>query len=264
MQHMPSAAIVAITIHDDSFECHVGSNSFIQPNIFPAGLFPAPSRLRADCTAQPASTCLAGHLSRLRFFLWSPHMPHGLTPSARRRALAALPLAVTSLPSLANALATAPPPREIESELPGALLRGRGRLRFLGLSVYDARLWVADGFEPASFGAVPLALELVYARRFAGRMIAERSLDEMQRVPGISPEQRARWLEAMRGVFPDVTVGDRITGVHRPGAAARFFLNANLRGEIADPEFGRRFFGIWLSPTTSEPGLRQSLLGVRS
>lgn len=194
-------------------------------------------------------------------------MHHLPTLRARRRAVAAvavLPLAVASLPSLGNAPATVPRPREVEAELPGALLRGQGRLRFLGLSVYDARLWVADGFEPASYGAAPLALELVYARRLVGRMIAERSLEEMQRVPGISPEQGTRWLEAMRGVFPDVTAGDRITGVHRPGAAARFFVNANLRGEIADPEFARRFFGIWLSPTTSEPSLRQSLLGGSS
>lgn len=35
-------------------------------------------------------------------------------------------------------------------------------------------------------------------------------------------------------------------------------------GEVADPEFARLFFGIWLSPNTSEPALRQALLASRS
>jgi len=32
-------------------------------------------------------------------------------------------------------------------------------------------------------------------------------------------------------------------------------------GEVKDAEFARRFFGIWLAPSTSEPALRQTLLG---
>ena len=33
-------------------------------------------------------------------------------------------------------------------------------------------------------------------------------------------------------------------------------------GEVADAEFSRLFFGIWLSPQTSEPGLRQALIAA--
>jgi len=42
----------------------------------------------------------------------------------------------------------------------------------------------------------------------------------------------------------------------------RFFHNGALRSELRDTDFTRRFFGIWLSPQTSEPKLRQSLLGA--
>ena len=31
-------------------------------------------------------------------------------------------------------------------------------------------------------------------------------------------------------------------------------------GEIADDAFSRRFFGIWLSPKTSQPGMRETML----
>ena len=33
-------------------------------------------------------------------------------------------------------------------------------------------------------------------------------------------------------------------------------------GEIADPEFGRAFFAIWLDPRTSAPQLRANLLST--
>ena len=46
-----------------------------------------------------------------------------------------------------------------------------------------------------------------------------------------------------------------------PGTATRIFVNGTLRGEVRDAEFTRLFFGIWLSPRTSEPRLREALLG---
>jgi hypothetical protein len=169
-----------------------------------------------------------------------------------------LALASAALPSWAERAA----PAEVEAELPDARLRGSGRLTFFGLHVYDARLWVREAFDAADFERQPFALELEYGRALYGRLIAERSLDEMRRLGEIDEEQGERWLAAMKRSFPDVAKGDRITGVHRPAEATRFFVNGTLRGELRDAEFARRFFGIWLAPQTSEPALRQSLLGA--
>ena len=173
----------------------------------------------------------------------------------RRRLLAAAGVLASPLTGWANT-----PPPELREELPAARLAGQGRLRFFGLSVYDARLWLttAPGPEP---WVQPLALELAYTRDLVGAQIAERSLTEMRRVGEVSPPQAERWLAQMRQLFPDVRAGDRITGVHRPGEGARFFLNGRRLGEVADAAFARLFFAIWLSPRTSEPGLRAQLLG---
>ncbi len=167
-------------------------------------------------------------------------------------ALAAVPLAAD---------ANRAPPAEVEAELPGARLLGSGRLTFLGLEVYEARLWTDDDFTADRFDRHSLALELQYARTLYGRLIAERSLEEMKRLGSISADQGERWLAAMQRTFPDVGRGDRITGVQRPGEAVRFYFNGSLRGELRDAEFTRRFFGIWLAPQTSEPSLRRALLG---
>ncbi len=153
------------------------------------------------------------------------------------------------------------PPPEVALELPGARLHGRGSLRYFGLRVYDALLWVGGPLAADSTASAPLALELRYARRLRGPLIAERSLAEMRRQGEIHEARARRWLEAMVQLFPDVDAGDRITGVQRPGEAARFHVNGRFAGELRDPEFARRFFGIWLSPQTSEPQLRALLLG---
>lgn len=150
--------------------------------------------------------------------------------------------------------AAAPPPAA------GWRLQGQARLRLFGFSVYDAALWAPDGFDPAAYEQWPFALELRYLRNFDGRAIAQRSLEEIQRLAPVDTERTQRWLAAMRRAFPDVNAGDRIAGVHLPGQGARFFHNGRERPGIDDAEFAVLFFGIWLSPRTSVPGFRARLL----
>lgn len=153
-----------------------------------------------------------------------------------------------------------PQPPEIIAALPQARLQGSGRLSFLGLHVYDARLWVTEGFRVDDYGRHPLAIELQYARTLYGRLIAERSVTEMKKIGDPSPAQAQSWQAEMTRIFPDVNKGDRITGVQQPGEAARFFVNGQDRGELRDADFVPLFFGIWLSPRSSEPKLRQALI----
>ncbi|MFN3611517.1 chalcone isomerase family protein [Tepidimonas sp.] len=150
--------------------------------------------------------------------------------------------------------------------LPGAVRVGEGTLRFLGLAVYDARLLAPPGWHAEALGRTPLVLELTYRRAFRGADIARRSLEEMRRAGPIPATDEATWRAAMQRIFPDVGPGDRIAGVWLPGSGARFTLTGadgqrRALGDVADARFAERFFGIWLAPTTSEPGLRQALLG---
>jgi hypothetical protein len=169
-------------------------------------------------------------------------------------------LLLATLAAAGGVRASVAPP-EVAAELPDARLIGSGRLRFLGLSVYDARLWASRAPGPDDWAATPLALELEYARALVGRLIAERSIEEMRRVGDFDDAQARRWQAQLTAIFPDVQAGDRITGVQRPGEATRFFVNARGVGAVRDAEFTRLFFGIWLAPQTSEPRLRDALLG---
>jgi hypothetical protein len=144
--------------------------------------------------------------------------------------------------------------------LPGAQLAGTAKLTVWGFDIYKASLWVSSGFRQSNYSQHAFALELAYLRKFEGSAITQRTLDEMQRQTKVPPEKMRAWRDALLGIFPDVKPGDRITGIHQPGSGTRFLVNGKAKGEIADPEFDRLFFGIWLSDATSEPALRQALL----
>jgi hypothetical protein len=155
-------------------------------------------------------------------------------------------------------------PAELQEALPAAQALGAARMRFLGLDIYQARLWAGPGFDARNYAQSPFALELNYARSLSGRLIAERSLKEMRRQASLPAQQEAGWLAAMVAAFPDVQAGDRITGLNLPAQGARFWFNGQARPSVRDAEFSRLFFGIWLSEASSEPQLRAELLGRSS
>lgn len=144
---------------------------------------------------------------------------------------------------------------------------GQARLRFWGLDIYDATLRAGPDFNAQRFEQHRLTLDLQYLRKLYGSAIAERSLKEMQAVAkaqgaAIADADAQRWLDRMKAVFPDVKAGDRIRGEHVPGVGAHFWLNDKSIGHINEPAFSALFFGIWLSPHTSQPAMRQTLLGA--
>jgi hypothetical protein len=151
-------------------------------------------------------------------------------------------------------------PLELKPSVPGAALSGQATMKFWGFEVYRATLWVAPGFAESNYAQSAFALDLAYLRNFKGADIAKRSLDEMRRQEAMTPAQALAWEGQMRALFPDVSTGDRITGVNQPGIGAVFWRNGQLLGEVRDVAFAQQFFGIWLSPQTSEPQLRRALL----
>ena len=186
--------------------------------------------------------------------------------AALTRRLAARPRAIViatlfALPCAPALAGDAPPlPPQVMAIAPGLQVQGGGELRFFGISVYDGYYWSPNhGWTQDG----PFALDLHYHRKLDGAKIAERSVSEIAKLGYGTLQQRARWVEEMKRVFPDVNKGDRITGVNLPGGVVRFFHNGKPIGEITDPGFSRAFFGIWLDPKTSEIDFRQQLLGEK-
>jgi hypothetical protein len=170
----------------------------------------------------------------------------------------ALSLALLLLiPYGAEALAL---PEQVAKDFPTLRFAGEGRLRWLGLHIYDASLWISGAQWS---GEQEFALDIRYARDIKARKLVQTSADEMRRL-GFDDERRlGRWKDEMTRVLPDVRQGEHLTGVNRPGAGVEFYYQGKAIGMIADSEFARAFFAIWLDARTREPSLRQSLIGSK-
>ena len=154
------------------------------------------------------------------------------------------------------------PPPELARDLEKPVLAGSGRLRWLGIPVYEASLWTAPQFVPERFGAHAFALEIRYARSISGNLLADTSLKQMQALDVLPAGRYSEWLQALTGTLPDVKPGDRLTGMHLPGKGLRMYFNGQFHKAIDDPLLSQSFFAIWLSPATQEPRLRAQLLGL--
>lgn len=149
--------------------------------------------------------------------------------------------------------------------MPNAQLAGEGEWRWFGFSIYTARLWQPMGSSAQQLIAqqTPFALELSYHRSISRERFVDASMDEIRRLFGeqVSASQLQIWQAEMQQAFVDVESGMRITGVFLPGEGARFYVNDRLQHRVADPQFARAFFAIWLDPRSRDRDLRQRLLG---
>ena len=152
-------------------------------------------------------------------------------------------------------------PAQATTGMPTLKAIGGRLLRMFGFQIYNAYLWTPDG---SSFDrAKPYVLDIHYLRNFSAKQLAERSIDEMREQGTGSEAVYLKWITEMQRVFADVREGDRLIGVATPLRTAKFFYNGIYRGEVADTAFTDAFFGIWLNAKSSQPEMRDRLLGKR-
>ena len=143
----------------------------------------------------------------------------------------------------------------------GLRMVGEARLTYLFWSVYDSRLYSADGTYVA--GQLPLRLEIQYLRDVYAADLVRHTQSEWQNL-GVAHAGQQDWLDALSRLLPDVSKNDVLAVVVDEEGRSAFLVNGESLGQIDDPGFGEHFLNIWLSPRTSRPELRQALLGLPS
>ncbi len=142
--------------------------------------------------------------------------------------------------------------------VPDAAVVGRGVLSYAFWAIYEATLYAPYGrWDPAQ----PYALSITYFREIKGRDIADTSAQEIRRQGFRDEVTLAAWHTQMMAIFPDVKEGTLLSAVFTPGEHTTFYSGQDIIGTIKGNDFGRYFFGIWLSEQTSDPQLRRALLG---
>ena len=140
---------------------------------------------------------------------------------------------------------------------------GRGELTWFGFSVYEASLWTRNGKFLGLDNSVPIALAITYQRSINSEDLANRTIEEWERLGIFKNEERQYWQKKLKQIWPDVKPGDTITTLVTSENTTRFYYNDNLLAVLDDPNFGAALLSIWLDPNTSEPNLRKKLIGHR-
>jgi len=156
------------------------------------------------------------------------------------------------------------------TNLPDAVLNGNyslqrvgaGQLSWLGRPIYHASLWTPAGSFSGYEHGEPVALSLSYQRQFSRDELLRITSTAWRLLGSTPPEQRERWLVALRTFWSDVGPGDNVTTVVVPGQVTRFYDQRGFMGKVDDPAFGPAFLSIWLDSRSVVGDLRVQLLGL--
>lgn len=154
------------------------------------------------------------------------------------------------------ALAQAKPP-EIAASIHAASPVGSAEMNKLLFHVYDASFWSDSG----GMTKPPYALSITYDMDFSKGDLIDRTVTELKHVSNLSDDKLQSYTTQLGTIWPDISKGDRITAFTSNAKQTVFYYNGKKVGQIADADFTSAFFGIWLSPKTSEPQMRKELLG---
>ena len=172
-----------------------------------------------------------------------------------KKILFALLLTFLSLPAFAAAAPGKPP--EVNTYVKAEAPYGQGTLHKLFMKIYESSLWTdARNWSMNS----TFALCIRYEMNFTTKELVDRTFDEMKREGPVSAEERQTYGAKLAQLYHDVHPGDIITAVFLPKKGAVFYYNGKEQGTLANVAFAKRFFNIWLGPTSSEPALRDSLI----
>jgi len=129
---------------------------------------------------------------------------------------------------------------------------GEGKMHYLFWTLYNAELYRNTTSQ---------ALSITYYKSISKQALIDATEDQWQHL-GYKEQAINMWLQPLNQIWPDVSSGDQLTVVVHPKTGSQFYLDDNIIGTIPDTSFGHAFLAIWLADNTSEPKLRQQLLGL--
>ena len=139
-----------------------------------------------------------------------------------------------------------------------ARLLGAATMRFVGIQLYDARLYTPGG---AAFDwAAPMALQLDYKRNFSRAELTAATVREMRRMEGARPDHSSIG-QMVDACFRDVGPGDQFVAVGSSDDEVSLWFNGTRTCTLAHAGIKQRFMGIWLSERSRSPHQSQRLRG---
>ncbi|WP_120501913.1 hypothetical protein [Roseovarius sp. EL26] len=152
---------------------------------------------------------------------------------------------------LAAGLVSATP---VDDILPDAEQRGQATFRYIGLPIYHARLFTANG-APLSWQS-DFAIELTYKRNIKQKELVGSTLREFDRLGSPLPLR-----DGLMRCFYDVNKGDRYLAVSDGPDRIRFWRNGRRTCTLAYPDIKNRFMSIFVGDNTRSQSFTRQLVG---
>lgn len=156
-----------------------------------------------------------------------------------------------------NTLAIESTPQQLDK---GAMqLVGKAQFSVLFWDIYESNLYTASGeFEGIT---PPLVFEINYQRNISKQELIERTREQWQEL-GLLITQYEHFISPLNSLWPDIKQGDTLA-IKVAKDHSLFYFNNVYIGKIEDEKFAMIFLDIWLSKNTSQPKLRNQLLGYK-
>ncbi len=133
-------------------------------------------------------------------------------------------------------------------------LRGTGTFRFLGLPLYDAKLYTPGG---AAFSwNENYGLQLTYRKNLQQKALVESTREEMARQGNPAPTEAQ-----LQGCFQAVSKGDSYLAIAQGPNNVSFWRNGSKTCTLTNPGITRSFMSIFLGNNTRSASFTQQLKG---
>ena len=159
-------------------------------------------------------------------------------------------LAVAIFASLSAGANGQAAPNEVKKEISSAQLQGKHTARYWEFRLFNAELWTEKAGK-FSFDQ-DFALSISYLYPFTKELLARTSVEDIARVEGGKPEDHAKLEKLLVGCLVDLDKGTRITGVAESANKLTMYVNGRKSCSMSYPNVRKRFFGIWLAPTSRD------------
>jgi hypothetical protein len=151
---------------------------------------------------------------------------------------------------VSNGLAASP----VTEALKDAQLKGTATYRYLGLTIYDAKLYTPGG-APFSWNE-DIGLQLTYRRNFKKKALINSTLEEMERIGRSAPIR-----DQLEVCFRAVTKGDQFLAVSDGPDTVTFWLNGRETCTMRYPGVKRSFLSVFLGENSRSAAFTQQLRG---
>ena len=137
---------------------------------------------------------------------------------------------------------------------------GKAEMRWLFFPLFQVALKTSDGRYQES--RYPQALDILYRRDIEKKYLLVATDRQWQRL-NVTAAKRQQWLKQLGAIWPTIKRGDRLGFSVNADGSNHFIYNGRNIGGINDKNFGASFLAIWLSPKTSQPGIREVLISAK-